>query len=73
MAGSITVVHGGGGADTITVTGGGGPTAPLVVFGDTSQDGSFYDATTLAQTGRGREFSNSGQRHHRRERGNGLA
>ena len=40
--GTLTIVQGGGGADQITVTGGGGPGAPLVVYGDTSQDGLWY-------------------------------
>jgi Ca2+-binding RTX toxin-like protein len=50
----VTVVHGGGntmladgvtmGGDTITVTGGGGAASPLVIYGDTSQDGSRYDS-----------------------------
>ena len=40
--GTLTVVQGGGGSDQITVTGGGGPGAPLVVYGDTSQDGLWY-------------------------------
>ncbi len=40
--GGVTVLHGGGGDDTITVTGGGGPDSPLVVYGDTSQDGRWY-------------------------------
>ncbi|KAA5541791.1 hypothetical protein FYK55_16405 [Roseiconus nitratireducens] len=48
--GTLTMVHGGGnslvggvvGGDTITITGGGGPGSPLVVFGDTSQDGVWY-------------------------------
>ena len=49
VAGSITVVQGGGntvgGGDTITVNGtAGGAGAPLVVFGDTSQDGSYYNS-----------------------------
>jgi hypothetical protein len=57
VTGTITVIQGGGnsyvdkantivGGDTITVTGGGGAAAPLIVFGDTSQDGTFYNATT---------------------------
>ena len=53
-AGSITVVQGGGGSDHITVTGNsGGPTSPLVIFGDTSQDGFFYNSTagSLTPTG----------------------
>ncbi len=40
--GALTIVHGGGGGDTITVNGGGGASSPLVVFGDTSEDGSRY-------------------------------
>ncbi|MDQ1682007.1 MAG: large repetitive protein, partial [Frankiaceae bacterium] len=40
--GGITTVHGGGGGDSITVTGGGGPASPLVIYGDTSQDGAWY-------------------------------
>ncbi|PLW82817.1 hypothetical protein CWI75_09650 [Kineobactrum sediminis] len=36
----ITAIHGGGGADTITVTGRGD--GPLVIYGDTSEDGSRY-------------------------------
>jgi Ca2+-binding RTX toxin-like protein len=57
---SITVVHGGGGHDTLLVTGGGGPTAPLVLFGDTSQDGSAYTTTTTLRNGTGRVFTNHG-------------
>ncbi|MCG8559790.1 MAG: calcium-binding protein [Hyphomicrobiales bacterium] len=50
--GGITVLHGGGntfdaatgtrGGDTFIVTGGGGVDAPLVIYGDTSQDGTWY-------------------------------
>ena len=50
--GTITVIHGGGntlltgssvvGGDTIVVTGGAGPGSPLVIYGDTSQDGVWY-------------------------------
>jgi hypothetical protein len=45
----VTVVHGGGnarlsdgtvGGDHIIVTGGGGAASPLVIYGDTAQDGS---------------------------------
>ena len=54
--GVMTVVQGGGGDDTITVNGGGGSTSPLMVFGDTSQDGLFYTSTTADITGYGREF-----------------
>ena len=47
----VTVLHGGGntalssgvmGGDTVIVTGGGGPGSPLVIYGDTSQDGRRY-------------------------------
>jgi hypothetical protein len=40
----VTVVHGGGGDDQVVITGGGGASSPLVVYGDTSQDGSRYDS-----------------------------
>ncbi|MBA3348546.1 MAG: hypothetical protein H0T13_08305, partial [Actinobacteria bacterium] len=65
LEGSITVVQGGGnrtptGADRITVNGGGGASSPLIIFGDTSQDGSFYDTVTAAITGRAREFQYAG-------------
>ena len=56
--GGLTIIHGGGNlvaqaavagaytgtidGDRITVIGGGGPTSPLVVYGDTSQDASWY-------------------------------
>jgi Ca2+-binding RTX toxin-like protein len=32
------------GGDTIIVTGGGGPDSPLVIYGDTAQDGRRYDS-----------------------------
>ncbi len=56
--GAITLVHGGGGDDTITVT---GRTGLLVVFGDTSEDGSRYASTdiTIPQD-TGHPFSNPG-------------
>ncbi|MEL7400685.1 MAG: hypothetical protein AAFN68_08965, partial [Pseudomonadota bacterium] len=58
----ITVIHGGGnsevsvpntdetilGGDTITVTGGGGAASALVIYGDTSQDGSRYNSVISA-------------------------
>ncbi|MBW8382048.1 MAG: hypothetical protein K0M69_05950, partial [Youngiibacter sp.] len=40
--GTMTAVHGGGGEDTIIISGNSGP---LVVYGDTSEDGSRYDGT----------------------------
>ena len=39
------------GGDHIIVLGGGGPTSPLVIFGDTSQDGIWYSGDPTAQTG----------------------
>jgi Ca2+-binding RTX toxin-like protein len=55
--GTITLVHGGGNlavtpggsslfGDRITVTGGGGVSSPLVIYGDTSQDGLWYSGAT---------------------------
>ncbi len=38
------------GGDHITVTGGGGVDAPLIIFGDTSQDGSRYNFATVAMS-----------------------
>ena len=38
--GPMTIVHGGGGSDNIVVNGQGGANSALVVFGDTSRDGS---------------------------------
>ena len=60
-AGSITAVQGGGGSDHLvaTATAGGGA-SPLILLGDTTQDGSFYNSTTKAITGAGREFGNAG-------------
>ncbi len=48
--GGLTIVHGGGGSDNITVNGGAGPSSPLVVYGDTSQDGIWYggDASAIS-------------------------
>lgn len=49
----VTVIHGGGntevalgvmGGDHVTVTGGGGSASPLVLLGDTFQDGARYDS-----------------------------
>ncbi len=57
--GSITVVQGGGGADRLTSLGHATGSA-LVLFGDTSQDGSFYDSTTGTPTFRARQFRNPG-------------
>ena len=52
--GGLTTAHGGGGDDTIIVCNPlsavpcglvGGPDSPLVIYGDTSQDGSWYSGT----------------------------
>ena len=49
---TLTVVHGGGNTvqpdagDTIIVVGGGGPISQLVLLGDTTQDGSWYQGGT---------------------------
>jgi Ca2+-binding RTX toxin-like protein len=50
------------GGDTINITGGGGPDSPLVIFGDTSQDGSRYDGDPSVGlvTGNAVYFSNHG-------------
>ncbi|MGH3049730.1 MAG: beta strand repeat-containing protein [Gaiellaceae bacterium] len=39
------------GGDHIVVTGGGGPNSPLVVYGDTSQDGVWYSGDPNEQAG----------------------
>ena len=67
--GMITAVHGGGGDDTITVNGRGGVDsrgldAPLVIFGDTTQDGSRYtdtDGEGDINPGYAYSFDNPGQ------------
>ena len=60
--GTITVLHGGGnralpggamGGDTFVVTGGGGPASPLVIYGDTSQDGVWYSGRPGSATDAG--------------------
>ena len=60
--GTLTMLHGGGGDDTITIEAQGGTDergleATLIVFGDTSQDGSRYagDAETVTP-GMGRKL-----------------
>ena len=57
--GAITLVHGGGGNDTITVTGSDADGA-LILLGDSVQDGSTYNATSLQKTDKAREFTNAG-------------
>ena len=64
--GMITALHGGGGADNVTVEGRGGVDsrgldAPLVIFGDTSQDGIRYiDTAGTVNPGFARSFTNHG-------------
>ena len=64
--GAVTAVHGGGGSDRITATGRGGADsrgreAALVIFGDTSEDGSRYtDTTTAVNPDFAYSFSNAG-------------
>ena len=53
----ITTVHGGGGSDTITVTGRGN--GPLVIYGDTSEDGAQYANTGDAASSSGTAFTNA--------------
>ncbi len=57
-AGTIIAVHGGGGSDTITVTGNSGP---LVIYGDSREDGSRYSSNDAAQASwYAHSFSNPG-------------
>jgi Ca2+-binding RTX toxin-like protein len=71
--GAITAVHGGGnslvdrndidsgiGRDEIYVSGGGGEASPLLVFGDTAQDGSRYSSNAEEANGNAMAFVNSG-------------
>ncbi len=64
--GTITTVHGGGGNDTITALNRGGVDnrgidASLVIFGDTSEDGSRYtDTADAVNPGFARSFNNPG-------------
>src|SRR5262249_50751337 len=58
--GGLTVIQGGGGSDTIVVNGGGGPTSPLVIFGDTAQDGSPYAGTVGVVSPYGTAFTTPG-------------
>jgi hypothetical protein len=65
-AGTITVIQGGGGDDTITVTRNddlyvpGDLPSPLAIFGDTSQDGSFYDSIPGVASTKAISFDNAG-------------
>jgi Ca2+-binding RTX toxin-like protein len=57
VEGTITSVHGGGGDDHLIVTGGGGADSPLLLFGDTTQDGVFYTTRTGDLQGTGRVWT----------------
>ena len=56
---SINVIQGGGGNDHLIATAH-VPGSALVLLGDTTQDGSFYNSTTQNITGSAREFNNPG-------------
>ncbi len=58
----VTVVHGGGGSDRLIATGGGGPRSPLVLLGDTLQDGVRYNMNPSSGVinGNATQFSTSG-------------
>ena len=59
--GGITAVHGGGGDDTVTITGGGGAASPLIIYGDSSQDGGRYTGTAdVNAPGTAHTFTNPG-------------
>ena len=58
-AGSINVIHGGGGNDSLTVTASNSASA-LILLGDSVQDGSSYNATSDQKTAFAREFNNPG-------------
>src|SRR6266480_672193 len=64
-AGALTIIEGGGNTsptagDHIIVNGGGGPTSPLVVYGDTSQNGLDYAGTSGMPSIHGISFDFSG-------------
>ena len=60
---TITVVHGGGGDDTIIANNRGN--GPLVIYGDTSEDGVRYSNDQPARIGQRHEVQQPGQRHDR--------
>ncbi|MGI2027111.1 LEPR-XLL domain-containing protein [Endozoicomonas acroporae] len=55
----ITVVHGGGGNDTLTVNDSASDGA-LILLGDSVQNGSTYNATSNQKTEKAREYTNPG-------------
>ena len=54
---TLTVVHGGGGSDTLTVH---NSTGPVVLFGDTSANGLRYSSTPGTPNGTAYSFLNTG-------------
>jgi len=44
-SGTVSAIYAGGGSDTVTVTGGGGANSPLLIFGDTTNNGEPYSGT----------------------------
>ncbi len=58
---TITVVQGGGGYKKLVATGGGGYYSPLILLGNTTQDGSFYNSTPGSLTGGARIYASPGQ------------
>ena len=65
-SGGLTIIEGGGNTatnrgDTITVNGGGGANSPLIVYGDTSQDGMDYSGTSGVASTHGIAFMYSGR------------
>ncbi len=61
LPGVITVIQGGGGDKKLVATGGGGFDSPLILLGNTTQDGSFYNSTTADLTGHARVYQSPGQ------------
>ena len=58
---ALTVIHGGGGDDTITLTGGDSrDISNFVIFGDTSQDGARYTSTSGVPENLAYPFINGG-------------
>ena len=55
---AITAVHGGGGGDTVTVTDRG--EGPLVIYGDTSEDGVRYSNDSGTASEHATSFTNNG-------------
>ncbi len=58
---AITVVQGGGGYKKLIATGGGGYNSPLVLLGNTTQNGSFYNSIASNITGEALQYLKPGQ------------